>query len=124
MSAGIEKLQHAEVNTDSINELVETSLDKIREIQQDTDNMRALLRDSASSQNETLSDFMHKESVKVYRNVQAVVVEEAAKQNEGLDKSNKANAGRLKAVLAVSVVALIASAGSLILQLLSLLQLF
>ena len=122
VNAGIEKLQHAEVNTDGINELVETSLEKIKEIQQDTDGMQALLRDNVNSQNEAISDFVHKESVKVYRNVQAVVVEETAKQNESLEKNSRANGGKLKAVLAVSVLALLASAGSLILQLLSLLQ--
>lgn len=122
VNAGIEKLQHAEVNTDGINELVETSLEKIKEIQQDTDGMQALLRDNANSQNEAISDFVHKESVKVYRNVQAVVVEETAKQNESLEKNSRANGGRLKAVLTVSVLALLVSAGSLILQLLSLLQ--
>lgn len=122
VNAGIEKLQHAEVNTDSINELVEASLDKIKELQQDTDGMQALLRDNTNSQNETISDFVHKESVKVYRNVQAVVVEETAKQNESLEKSAKVNGGKLKAVLAVSVLALLASAGSLILQLLSLMH--
>ncbi len=35
-----------------------------------------------SEQKEQLSDFVHKESVKVYRNVQAVVVDESNKQSE------------------------------------------
>lgn len=122
VNAGIEKLQHAEVNTEGINKLVETSLGKIKEMQHDTDGMQAMLSDNTNSQNETISDFVHKENVKVYRNVQAVVVEETAKQNEFLEKSAKANGGKLKAVLAISVLALLASAGSLILQLLSFLQ--
>ncbi len=122
VDAGIAKLEHAEVNTDGINELVETSLARIKEIQQNTDEMQTLLRDSTNSQNETISEFVHKESVKVYRNVQAVVAEETAKQNEFLEKNSKSSEGSLKAILAVSVLALLFSAGSLILQLLSLLQ--
>ena len=119
VSAGIEKLQHAEVNTDGINELVETSIIKIREVQQDNDNIQTLLRDSVSSQNETINDFVHKENVKVYRNVQAVVVEEAAKQTENLEKISKTGAGKMGAILGISAVALVASLGSLIFQILS-----
>ncbi len=124
VNAGIEKLQHMEVNTDGIDELVKASISKIREVQQDTDNLQTLLRDSANSQNETISDFVHKENVKVYRNVQAIVVEEAAKQTENLEKVSKTGAGRMSAVLAVSVVALAASLGSLIFQILTYLHVF
>lgn len=119
VNAGIEKLQHAEVNTDGINELVETSIKKINGMQQNTDNFQTLLRDSASSQNDTISDFVHKENVKVYRNVQAVVVEEVAKQIEGQERFHKSNSGKLIAVLGISIVALLASAGSLVFQILT-----
>jgi len=119
VSAGIEKLQHTEVNTDGINELVRTSIGKIREAQQDHENMQALFRDSVNSQNETISDFVHKENVKVYRNVQAVVVEEAAKQTENLEKVSKTGAGKMGVILGVSAVALVASLGSLIFQILT-----
>ncbi len=119
VSTGIEKLQHAEVNTDGINELVRTSISKIREVQQDNDSIQTLLRDSANSQNETISDFVHKENVKVYRNVQAVVVEEAAKQTENLEKVSKTGAGRMGVILGISAVALAASLGSLIFQILA-----
>lgn len=122
VNAGIEKLQHAEVNTDGINQLVQTSISKINGMQQNTDNFQTLLRDSAISQNDTISDFVHKESVKVYRNVQAVVVEEAAKQTEGQEKVNKSNSGKLGAILGISVVALLASVGSLIFQILAFLH--
>lgn len=119
VNAGIEKLEHAEVNTDGINELVETSINKIKEMQQDNDIFQTLLRDSTNSQNETINDFVHKENVKVYRNVQAVVVEEAAKHTENMEKISKAEAGKMKAVLGISAVALLASLGSLIFQILT-----
>ncbi len=119
VSVGIDKLQHAEVNTDGINELVETSIGKIREMQQGNENIQTLLRDSANSQNETISDFVHKENVKVYRNVQAVVVEEAAKHTENLEKVSKSGAVKIKAVLGISLAALAVSLGSLIFQILA-----
>ena len=37
-----------------------------------------------SEQKEQLTDYVHKESVKVYRNVQAVIVDEANKQSESM----------------------------------------
>lgn len=119
VSVGIAKLQHAEVNTDGINELVSSSISKIKEMQQGSENIQTLLKDSTTSQNETISDFVHKENVKVYRNVQAVVMEEAAKQTENLEKVSKAGATKLGAILGISLVALLASLGSLIFQILT-----
>ena len=52
-------------------------------------------------------DFLHKENVKVYRNVQAAVVEELNKQTEELKKSQKENRGS-KAVLPISILILLA----------------
>ena len=52
-------------------------------------------------------DFLHKENVKVYRNVQAAVVEELNKQTEELKKSQKENRGS-KAVLPISILTLLA----------------
>lgn len=119
VNAGIDKLQNAEVNTDGINELVRTSISKINEMQHNTDNFQTLLRDSAVSQNEAINDFVHKESVKVYRNVQAVVVEEAAKQTEGREKVNKTNSVKMMVLLGISGTALLASIGSLVFQILT-----
>ncbi|MCM1120032.1 MAG: hypothetical protein NC543_11830 [bacterium] len=120
VNAGIDKLQHAEVNVDGINELVQTSIGKINAMQQNTDNFQTLLRDSAVSQNEAINDFVHKESVKVYRNVQAVVVEEAAKQTEGREKVSKSGSNKMLVLMGLSGAALLASIGSLVFQILTL----
>lgn len=66
---------------------------------------------------------VHKECVKVYRNVQAVVMEESGKQNETLaDISGKLNAtrSRLGIVLGISAAALVFSLAGAVLQLLDL----
>lgn len=66
---------------------------------------------------------VHKECVKVYRNVQAVVMEESGKQNETLAEiSGKLNAtrSRLGIVLGISAAALVFSLAGAVLQLLDL----
>lgn len=71
----------------------------------------------------TLEENVHKECVKVYRNVQAVVVEEGGKQSEAVTGTLSAvdkMKGRTGAILGISIVALIASLGSVVLQLLQL----
>lgn len=65
---------------------------------------------------------VHKECVKVYRNVQAVVVEESEKQSEAAGKvasDVSTLGGRLGAILGVSIVSLIFSLVSVILQILN-----
>ena len=53
------------------------------------------------------SDFLHKENVKVYRNVQAAVTEELDKQTAELKKSQIENRGS-KALLPISILILLA----------------
>ena len=79
------------------------------------------------------NDYVHKENVKVYRNVQAVVVDEAAKNAEsisvlaGLVESMKEEAaaaavkktpGILKGILTLSILTMILAAGSVAFQVL------
>ena len=58
-------------------------------------------------------DFVHKENVKVYRNVQAVVVEELEKQTKALmdseTKSVNENKKKDKSVLAIGIIILVVS---------------
>lgn len=65
---------------------------------------------------------VHKECVKVYRNVQAVVVEEDAKLAENVVNSVNGLKGKLNAILGVSVVALVASVCSIVIQILNMLN--
>ena len=105
-----------------IKELLEDT-GKETETQQTLIQIKELLEDSGSNE-ETVQalaqtrevldekfrqsdDFLHKENVKVYRNVQAAVVEELNKQTEELKKSQKENRGS-KAVLPISILILIA----------------
>lgn len=65
---------------------------------------------------------VHKECVKVYRNVQAVVVEENGKQTESMTNSVDALKGKLNAVLGVSITAMILALAGVVLQVLNLLN--
>lgn len=67
---------------------------------------------------EKSNDFVHKENVKVYRNVQAVVVEETKKQTEALEPVLKKNSGKTNTAFVFAVLAFIAAAADLVLNLL------
>ena len=66
-------------------------------------------------------DFIHKENVKVYRNVQAAFVEELNKQTEELKRVQPAKTGN-KAILLFSVLILIGVIADVVLQVLSMLN--
>lgn len=71
-------------------------------------------------------DFTHREDVKVYRNVQASIVEENEKQTARVEElvklSNGKLAGKITAALIFSVLAFVAAAGTLALQILQMLN--
>ncbi len=62
-------------------------------------------------------DFMHKENVKVYRNVQAALIEELNKQTEELKKSQAQNKAS-KALLPISILVLIGVIANIVISLL------
>lgn len=65
------------------------------------------------------NEFVHKENVKVYRNVQAVVVDEQKNQTEALMKESRKLDKKVNAVLVLSVFAMFFSATGIVLQILS-----
>lgn len=62
-------------------------------------------------------DFLHKENVKVYRNVQAAVTEELSKQMDALAAKQKENAGKQKAMLPISIVIMLLVIADIIINL-------
>ncbi len=147
---GSSKIEGAQVDGAELNRLIAESIDKIRAMQQDTKCLEELQEKltgklnemevavdtglAAASQSvlEQVSERMaisdenvHKECVKVYRNVQAVVAEESTKQSETMSEIS-AKVGSLKgkvgAVLGISIVAMIMSLGSVALLVLQLLN--
>lgn len=137
---------------ETVNRLVEEGISKINAVQQDSaelagavteavgekftdvmnqatdsiaeraaEELNAVLAEKFENSNENV----HKECVKVYRNVQAVVVEESGKQTEGLDKLGaevKKFKVKVNVILGVSIAALVMAAGGVALQVLYLLN--
>lgn len=66
-------------------------------------------------------DFIHKENVRVYRNVQAAVVEELNKQTEELKNSQPVNKSG-KVLVPISILILVGVLADIVLQVLSLLN--
>lgn len=64
-------------------------------------------------------DFSHKENVKVYRNVQAVIIDELKKQTEELTEENKKMHFRLNLVCVMSVLTFLVSVVGIIIQILT-----
>lgn len=98
---------------------LESEFEKLLEAQAEA------IESSLGGKDTDVSDSVHKECVKVYRNVQAVVVEEGEKQKSittGIGEDVKAVNGKMGAILGVSVAALIFSLASAALQILNVLN--
>lgn len=136
----IAKISDLQKDTESIDEMkavlagLKDSLDAT--LQEQEQSLSAKLEDQKSvvaaqleDQNKAVvakldesNENVHKECVKVYRNVQAVVVEENGKQTESLTNSVAALKGKLNAVLGVSITAMILALAGVVLQVLNLLN--
>ena len=90
-----------------------------QDVQQDT---KAQTKDIIAQTQELMTrseDFVHKENVKVYRNVQAVIIEELKKQTDALCQENIRLASRMNVVMAFSLITMLVAVASLILQILT-----
>lgn len=63
-------------------------------------------------------DFLHKENVKVYRNVQASVIEELNKQNDVLVEKIKERVGKQKSMMPISIIILLLVLADIVIHLL------
>lgn len=120
-------------NVDKMNRLIDAGLAKIEEIKADDSKTEELkeqlseqltqLREHVDALQAELLEHIHTEDVKVYRNVQAVVVEESGKlaeQNNAGAAVMKKVSGKSSAVMIFSILTLIMTIAGLILQILSL----
>jgi uncharacterized membrane protein len=106
----------------------ETSMEsidaKLEELQQSTEVLDELQK-HVDEKLSTTEENVHKECVKVYRNVQAVVVEENEKQTEAIAAKVKENlGGKLNGVLGVSIAAVVLTVADIVLHVLSILHIF
>lgn len=115
--------QTLEERLENVDRLFEQRLARLQ--QQLESSPQPQLSEQLEEQLRSSEENVHKECVKVYRNVQAVVTEESGKQAESLAETNKRVEklnGRLTGVLVVAIAALISSAVSAVAGLLGLMD--
>ena len=121
---GEERLKESRADRGQVARLTDEAIQKIQEMKQDSEALeewKAELLEKLEGSGEAV----HKECVKVYRNVQAVVVEEAAKQTQDLERLSETQgkaSKKLNAVLGISIAALVLSLGSVVMQVMNLLN--
>ena len=120
--AALQKLQQE--NTEKLEALGQQYTAKLEELQQSTEVLDELQK-HVDEKLSTTEENVHKECVKVYRNVQAAVVEENEKQTEAIaGKIKESLNGKLNGVLGVSIAALLVAAADIVLHVLSILHIF
>lgn len=113
------KISAASVNGAEIDRLVTESIAKIEEIKQAPLQMEEInekltaLQDAMQNSLKESDEVIHKECVKVYRNVQAVVTEEVAKCVDKLSATEAKNSKKAAATLVFSILSFLFSAGTL-----------
>lgn len=114
MDDSIEKMDHSVQQMDELVQKMEENSPQLP----NKEEMAEMFRQS--------DDFTHREDVKVYRNVQASIVEENEKQTAQVEELVKLSNGKLAekttAALIFSVLAFVAAAGTLALQILQMLN--
>ena len=132
-SASVSRIQQtSDASIAGINQAVAQSLAKIAEIKDSSDKDKLekiteavsglLAKEDEAFKN--LEDFLHTDNVKVYRNVQAAMIEELEKQTNELKEAQKKAAKAAKIVLPFAVITMIlslANLGILVSQILGLL---
>lgn len=100
-------------NMEQMKKVLRESISKIEGIQ-DADAERADLEELIAQLKRQIEetfvrsdDFMHKESIKVYRNVQAAMIEEMGKQTELLIQKQKENSGGKYVLIFLSVITIL-----------------
>ena len=128
--AGIQQTSDASIA--GINQAVAQSLAKIAEIKDNSDNdnlekITEAVSGLLTKQDEAfkgLEDFLHTDNVKVYRNVQAAMIEELEKQTNELKEAQEKAAKSTKVVLPFVIITMILSLANIGIIVAQILELF
>lgn len=113
-----------------INQTLQESLSKIAEIKESSDNLEQITENMADLQTKieerfkNMEDFLHIDNVKVYRNVQAAMMEELGKQETSLKEEQDKLARSSKMLLPFVVASMIMTIANLALTVARILGLF
>lgn len=117
------KFAESKADNESIEQLkffIEGKMQSLQQNQEESEKLEA----SMSGKFEETQEKMHKECVKVYRNVQAAMQEENEKQNSDLMKQMEAMKKKMTIITIAAAAAGVIGAASLVLQILSAMQIF
>ena len=113
-----------------INQTLNESLAKIAEIKENSDNLERITENMADLQTKieerfkNMEDFLHVDNVKVYRNVQAAMIEELGKQEAELKEEQDKLAKSNKILLPFVIVSMIMTIANLVVTIARVLGLF
>ncbi len=102
-----------------LNKTVEESLAKIAEIKENADNVDAItetmtgMQDKLEESFKSMEDFLHTDNVKVYRNVQASMIEELEKQTAEIKEAQSKVGKSYKVLLPFVIITMIVSLANL-----------
>lgn len=115
-----EKIEDAKVDGAEIERLVEAGIQKIQSVQQETEILGDLKRQLTEIQTAqgNADENVHRECVRTYRNVQAVVTEETAKQSDKLDEGLGKMKVKINIIFVVSLLTMLFSLTGTALQVL------
>lgn len=122
--------QTSEVSIAGINQALSESLAKIAEIKENSDNLEQITENMSGLQTKleglfrNLEDFLHTDNVKVYRNVQASVVEELEKQTTELKGAVEQTASRNRVLLPFVIITMVISIANVAITVARILNLF
>lgn len=120
----------SQLSIEGINKTVDEGLAKIAEIQESSGNLEGIteaMTELLSKQEEMfrgLEDYLHTDNVKVYRNVQASMIEELEKQTTELKAAQEKAAKSGKVLLPFMIVTMIFTIANLIIMVARILGLF
>lgn len=120
----------SDISIAGINQTLSESLAKIAEIKESSDNLEQITEKMSGLQEkqqelfQNLEDFLHTDNVKVYRNVQAAMIEELEKQTAELKEGQEKAASSSKVLLPFMIVTMIVSVANLVIMIARALDLF
>lgn len=124
VASGMAKFRELEASRMSTEELEAKMAEQFRS---NLEEMKTLLEEQQKLMDEKFrktEEYFHRESVKVYRNVQAVVVEESNKQTQQLTETVQKSSNKIKSVNTMGLLTLIAVILGIVLQIVIHLNIF
>ncbi len=130
-AASVSKIKEtSDLSIAGINQTLSESLAKIAEIKENSDSLDKMTENMSGLQSRLeelfrgLEDYTHSDNVKVYRNVQAAMIEELAKQTTTLKEEQEKSAKSNKTLLPMVVVTMVITIANIAITIARILGLF